>query len=90
MAHKHPRTIIAISDTNEGGIRTSTYLLATSDVPKMLGLPTFLGEIAKLTSVVICNDLSKELVFKRKKISNWNDNEIYLKNTSLSILITTR
>jgi hypothetical protein len=31
------------------------------------GLPTFLGENAKLTSVVICNDLSKDLVFKRKK-----------------------
>jgi hypothetical protein len=26
--------IIVISDTKEGGIRTSTYSLATSDVPK--------------------------------------------------------
>jgi hypothetical protein len=43
------------------------------------GLPTFLGEMAKLTSVVICNDLSKDLVFKRKKISNLNDNENLLK-----------
>jgi hypothetical protein len=32
-----------------------------------------LGENAKLTNVVICNDLSKDLVFKRKKISNLND-----------------
>jgi hypothetical protein len=39
-----------------------------------------------LTSVVICNDLSKDLVFKRKKISNLNDNKIYLKHTRLSIL----
>jgi hypothetical protein len=46
----------------------------------------FLGENAKLTGVVICNDLSKDLVFKRKKISNLIDNEIYLKHTSLSIL----
>jgi hypothetical protein len=52
----------------------------------MLWLPTFLGENTKLTSVVICNDLSKDLVFKRKKISNLNDNEIYLKHTSLSII----
>jgi hypothetical protein len=33
-AHKYPRTIIVISDTNEGGIRTSTYLLATSDASR--------------------------------------------------------
>jgi hypothetical protein len=46
----------------------------------------FLGENAKLTGVVICNDLSKDLVFRRKNISNLNDNEIYLKHTSLSIL----
>jgi hypothetical protein len=53
---------------------------------KCFGLPTFLGENATLTSVVICNDLFKDLVFKCKKISNLNDNEIYLKHTSLSIL----
>jgi hypothetical protein len=34
MAHNYFRTIIVIPDTKEGGIRTSTYLLATSDVPK--------------------------------------------------------
>jgi hypothetical protein len=33
-AHKYPRAIIVILDTNEGGIRTSTYSLATSYVPK--------------------------------------------------------
>jgi hypothetical protein len=86
-AHKRPRTIIVISDTNEGGIRTSTYSLATSDVPKKcFGLPTFLGENAKLTSVVIGNDLFKDLVFIHKKVSILNDKRIYLNHTSLSIL----
>jgi hypothetical protein len=33
-AHHYFRTIIVISDTKEGGMQTSTYLLATSDVPK--------------------------------------------------------
>jgi hypothetical protein len=39
----------------------------------------FLGENVKLISAVICNDLSKDLVFKRNKISNFNGNEILLK-----------
>jgi hypothetical protein len=45
----------------------------------MLWFTNVLGEHAKLTSVVICNDLSKDLVFKHKKISNLIDNENLLK-----------
>jgi hypothetical protein len=58
-----------------------------SDVPKnALVYQRFLGENAELTGVVICNDLSKDLVLIRKKISISNDKRIYLKHTSLSIL----
>jgi CRISPR/Cas system CMR-associated protein Cmr5 small subunit len=61
-------------------MRTSTYLLATSDAfRKALVYQRFSSGKAKLTSVVICNGLSKDLVSIRKKVSNLNDNEFYLK-----------
>jgi hypothetical protein len=41
-----------------------------------------------LTSVIIRNELSKDLVFSTRKL-NLKDNETHLKHTSLSILITT-
>jgi hypothetical protein len=44
-----------ISDTNEGGIRTSAYSLATIDVPRMLWFTNVLSGNAILPSVVICN-----------------------------------
>jgi histidinol phosphatase-like enzyme len=63
MAHNYPRTIVVISDTNEGGIRTGTYSLATNDASRnALVYQRFSGGKAKLTSVVICNSLPKDLV----------------------------
>jgi hypothetical protein len=41
-----------------------------------------------LTTVIIRNELSKDLVFNQENF-NLKDNEIHLKHTSLSILITT-
>jgi hypothetical protein len=38
-----------------------------------------LGKIAKLTNVVICNGLSKNLVIIHKKVSILNDKRISLK-----------
>jgi hypothetical protein len=79
--------IVVISDTNEGGIRAGTYLLATSDASRnALVYQRFSGGNAKLTSVVICNGLTKDLVSIRKKVSNLNDKRILLKATCLSIL----
>jgi hypothetical protein len=34
VVHNYFRTVIIIPDTKEGGMRMSTYLLATSDVRK--------------------------------------------------------
>jgi hypothetical protein len=65
--------IIVISDTYEGVYERALIRWQRVMSLKCFGLPTFLGENAKLTSVVICNGLSKDLVFIRKKISNLND-----------------
>jgi histidinol phosphatase-like enzyme len=72
--------IVVILGTNEGGIRTGTYSLATSDASRnALVYQRSSGGNAKLTSVVICNGLSKDLVNIRKKVSNLNDKRILLK-----------
>jgi CRISPR/Cas system CMR-associated protein Cmr5 small subunit len=61
-----------------------TYSLATSDsFRNALVYQHFSSGKAKLTSVVICNGLSKDLVNIRKKVSNLNDNEFYLKQHML-------
>jgi hypothetical protein len=69
VAHHYFRTIIVIPDTKEGGIRTSTYLLATSDASRnALFYQRFQEKNnATLTSVVIRNELSKDLVFNTRK-----------------------
>jgi hypothetical protein len=62
-------------------------LLATSDAFRnALVYQRFSSGKAKLTSVVICNGVSKDLVSIRKKVSNLNDKQILLKATCLSIL----
>jgi hypothetical protein len=62
-------------------------LLATSDASRnALVYQRFSGGNAKLTSVVICNGLTKDPVSIRKKVSNLNDKRILLKATCLSIL----
>jgi hypothetical protein len=44
---------------------------------ELLWFTMCLGENAKLTSVVICNGLSKNLVMILKKVSNLNDKGIF-------------
>jgi CRISPR/Cas system CMR-associated protein Cmr5 small subunit len=56
----------------------STYSLATSDAFRnALVYQRFSSGKGKLTSVVICNGLSKDLVIIRKKVSNLNDKRMF-------------
>jgi hypothetical protein len=65
-------------------------MLAMSDVRKDACFTYVLRRktMQSLTSVIIRNELSKDLVLSTRKIQ-LKDNETHLKHTSLSILITT-